>query len=68
MPNPFGWHIDPDTGLPVHLPMGVNAEGRGPVPDAEAHRYVCWCADADCLLTRVLALAWDAGARVGKTT
>jgi len=47
-----------EAGMPVHLPMGVNAAGQGPVSDAEAHHWVCWCADPACPLTAVLR---DAG-------
>jgi hypothetical protein len=29
--------------MPEHLMMPVNAEGQGPVTDAEASAYACWC-------------------------
>ena len=45
-----------DGGLPIHLPMGVNAEGQGPENDSAAHHYVCWCGEG-CPLTAALALA-----------
>lgn len=34
-----------EGGLPIHLPMLVTAEGRGPCDDSDpdAHHYVCWC-------------------------
>lgn len=50
-----------DGGLPIHLPMGVTAEGRGPTSDADAHHYVCWCANPDCPLTVALRQAWKIG-------
>lgn len=47
-----------DDGLmPVHLPMGVDQDGRGPTDDSDAVRFVCWCGDADCPLTSALTLA-----------
>lgn len=46
-----------DGGMPVHLPMGVNASGQGPEDDSTAHHFVCWCGDSQCPLTRALALA-----------
>ena len=64
--QPFRWDSQLDEGgLPVHLPMGVNTEGRGPEYDNEAHHYLCWCGDPKCLLTRALRDAWLSGMRHG---
>lgn len=52
-----------DGGLPVHLPMGVNAQGEGPEDDAKAHHYMCWCGNRECPLTQALHLAWSSGTR-----
>lgn len=40
--------------LPEHFPIGVDAEGLGPVsPDEEEFdRYLCWCGDDECVLWR----------------
>lgn len=58
----WDWLTD-EGGLPVHLPMGVSAEGRGPTRDDDAHHYLCWCMDPKCLLTEALRLAWESGSR-----
>ena len=58
-----------EAGMPIHLPMGVTEDGRGPTNDAEAHHFVCWCGHSDCPLTKMLARiqrrvteqAWDEG-------
>ena len=36
--------------LPVHLSIGVNKEGQGPVDEAspDYDRTVCWCGDDEC--------------------
>lgn len=54
-----------DGGLPAHLPMGVTAEGDGPVEPDPPHHVVCWCPDPECPLTRSLNEAWKAGRREG---
>ena len=46
-----------ETGMPLHLPMGVTADGQGPTNDSEAHHFVCWCSRPKCPLTEILALA-----------
>jgi hypothetical protein len=56
-----------DGGLPTHLPMAVDEQGRGPVPDRQAWSWVCWCPDEECLLTQALMEAWRAGLRVVTT-
>lgn len=64
MTEPFRWEGPVDEGgLPVHLPIGLNEDGLGPEDDDKAYRYVCWCNDPDCALTRALRLAWEAGRR-----
>ena len=50
-----------EAGMPVHLPMGVNAAGQGPVIDADAHHWVCWCGKPTCPLTLVLRDAGQPG-------
>lgn len=38
-----------ESGLPVHLPMGMTAAGEGPEDDAAAVWVWCWCKDGpDC--------------------
>lgn len=38
-----------DSGLPVHLYIGVDVNGNGPTNDGEAYRFICWCFDGeDC--------------------
>ncbi len=66
MSEPFRWDaagLD-GGGLPAHLPIALNEDQQGPVADAEAYVYVCWCMDRDCLLTRALMDAWRAGVRM----
>ena len=61
---PFRWALQADEGgLPVHLPMGVTEDGRGPTSDRGAHHYLCWCGHPACLLNDALRLAWESGAR-----
>ena len=56
------WDFEMDEGgLPVHLPMGVDSEGRGPMEPEQPHHYECWCIDRKCPLTLALQKAWDAG-------
>lgn len=43
-----------EGGLPVHFPMGVDAEGHGPTEPDEPHHRTCWCG-TDCPWTRALA-------------
>lgn len=50
-----------EEGLPVHLPMGVDAAGQGPVDDHEAHHVACWCGQPACPLTQALAWAFRLG-------
>ena len=62
---PFRWDLQTDDGgLPIHFPMGVTADGRGPTSDSEAHHYLCWCGDPKCLLNDALRLAWESGTRI----
>ncbi len=49
-----------DGGLPVHLAMGVNEDGQGPVADDEAHHYACWCGNPKCHWTVALDRAAEA--------
>lgn len=56
-----------ESGLPTHLPMGVNAEGQGPTDDADAHHLECWCGQPDCLLTRNLMWAYRLGRKEGSS-
>lgn len=39
------WEADPETGMPVHLPMRLNADGQGPIDDDEPGMWGCWCPD-----------------------
>lgn len=51
-------HAYDEGGLPVHLPMPVNADGQGPLDSTEhPDHFVCWCADPDCVWTRALSEA-----------
>lgn len=61
----FWDRLGPDTaGMPRHIPMGVLADGQGPVLDDIAHHYVCWCGDVECPLSLALGRAWASGTRV----
>lgn len=44
-----------EAGMPRHLPMGVNAQGQGPVEPDEPHHRVCWCMYPECYWTKALA-------------
>ncbi len=44
--------------VPEHLPMPVNANGQGPVEEAEAESWTCWCGNPACPLSIAL---WEAG-------
>ena len=48
-----------ETGLPIHMPMGVNSKGQGPadVQGQVPFRYTCWCGDEACPLSVALAQA-----------
>lgn len=64
--EPFRWDacgVD-EGGLPVHLPISLDENQRGPTRDQDAYVYVCWCMDKDCLLTKALMDAWRAGMRL----
>lgn len=58
--------VNGESGLPTHLPMGVNIAGQGPEADVDAHHYVCSCGDVECPLTLALGHAWTAGLRFAK--
>lgn len=49
-----------EDGLPVHLPMSVDADGQGPANDHEAHHLACWCGQ-QCPLTLTLTWAFRLG-------
>lgn len=51
-----------EDGLPVHLPMPVNAKGQGPERESRAVGMRCWCGER-CLLDRALQEAVLAGMR-----
>lgn len=34
--------------LPVHFPITITADGRGPAEPHEAVATTCWCADSEC--------------------
>ena len=38
----------PMWDMPEHLEVPVNADGQGPVSDAEADHYVCFCGTPGC--------------------
>lgn len=40
-------HMDDD---PVHYPIPVDAQGKGPADPDDMVRYVCWCATPDCTI------------------
>lgn len=52
-----------DGGMPVHLPIGVNAYGQGPEDDSAAYTFTCWCGDPECPLSLALGHAWTSGKR-----
>lgn len=58
---------DRETNMPWHLPIAVDEEGCGPVPDDEAHHWACWCWEKDCALTAALRKAGEAGERRART-
>jgi len=35
--------VNPETGLPVHLPMGMTVDGQGPEDNEAAVWVQCWC-------------------------
>lgn len=39
-----------EGGLPVHLPININAAGDGPVDDGDPEyaETVCWCGTPGC--------------------
>lgn len=55
-----GLGVHPETGMPLHLPMGVNSLGHGPVSDADAEYWICWCGEK-CPLHSALVQAWMTG-------
>src|SRR5690606_16429259 len=50
-----------EGGLPVHLPMAVDRNGRGPADTNDAVKTVCWCQDRKCPVTRALQGAHELG-------
>lgn len=38
----------PMFDLPEHMLIPVNEDGDGPVDEADAARWVCWCGDDSC--------------------
>jgi hypothetical protein len=47
--DPVDLHEIGADGLPVHMPMPVNAYGEGPAYEDVAVDVICWCdAGADC--------------------
>lgn len=61
----FSWEdlgID-ESGMPIHLPMGVTADEEGPTSDAEAHHFVCWCGQ-QCPLDEALRRAAKAASQI----
>lgn len=43
-----------EAGMPIHLPMGVTADGSGPTEPHAPHHRVCWCMDDNCCWTQAL--------------
>lgn len=39
----------PMWDIPDHLMIPVSEDGRGPVPESDAHHWACWCGDDACL-------------------
>ena len=47
-----------DGGMPIHLPIGVTVDRRGPADGTdELHHYECWCGH-ECALAHELRLAY----------
>ena len=44
-PSRLWW---PDSDLPQHVPMPINADGDGPADPDETVGVVCWCGQPDC--------------------
>lgn len=44
-----------ESGLPVHLPMGVTTDGQGPTEPETPHHRACWCTNPSCVWTVALA-------------
>jgi hypothetical protein len=38
----------PMFDLPDHLLIPVDGDGNGPVDEADAHHWACWCGRPDC--------------------
>lgn len=34
--------------IPEHMIIPVDEDGNGPVDEAEAHHWVCWCGNPYC--------------------
>jgi hypothetical protein len=49
-------------GMPVHVPIGVTIDGRGPADpatDPAFHHWACWCPDGEkCPV--IFEMAWAA--------
>lgn len=45
--------------IPDHVPIGIDALGRGPVDETDPRyeRTVCWCGDEGCQLYRAVQVA-----------
>lgn len=39
----------PMFDVPEHLIIPVNEQGQGPVDEAEAHHWACWCGKESCV-------------------
>lgn len=44
--------INPEDGMPLHLPIALTAEGNGPASDFDAVKIGCWCSTPSCELWR----------------
>lgn len=54
------------AGMPVHLPMGVTADGRGPTEPRTPHHRICWCGHERCMWTVALAAERAEGRAAGR--
>lgn len=49
MPSSMSMVEYDEGGLPVHVGIGINKDGQGPVDedDPQFDRIICWCIDGD---------------------
>ena len=41
--------VEMSGDLPLHFPLSVTADGRGPAVGADFDHYICWCGYPRCV-------------------